>query len=433
VKGRIGIIGGGIAGLSTAYYLMKRGFEPTVFESETSLGGLAGMIELEPSVFIERFYHFICKPDGHLLELVKELDLAHQLRWHETKMSLFHNGQLHPFGSPFDLLNFSPLSMGQRLRVGIHVIKSRQLKNWHVLDGRTAVDWLKDELGEEAYRVIWEPLLKMKFGPRHTEVSAAWIWSRIARVAKSRVGVRQVERLGYLVGGTGSLLRRLAERLEGRIRLNATIRKIRIEDGRVRGLDVSGRFEPFDGVVSTVPLKLLAELAPEISENYRKQLLQIEYLGVTCLLLKLRHSFSPYFWTNISDQSIPFAGMIEFSRLNPLPELKGQSVLYIPHYLSASEERFGWDLNKTVQQYLPALKRINPSFREADIVSAVLSKAAFAQVVCQVGFSALIPPFHAPVEGLFLTDSTQLYPEDRVISDLIGCGKQVAELICATH
>ena len=426
---RIGIVGGGVAGLSTAHFLLEQGFDPVVFEAAPVPGGLASTIEIEPGVRLERFYHFICAPDVHLLRLAESLGLGHRIHWRETRMALFHGGRLHPFGSPLELMRFSPLSMQDRLRVGLHVLQARRIRDWHVLDGMTAVDWLRRELGDEAYRVIWEPLLSMKFGERHREVSAAWIWSRIARVAKSRRGLRQAEKLGYLEGGTGVLLDALSRRLEGRIHLGAKVERIAIEANRVKGVQVDGRLEPFDAVVSTVPLRILARIAPELPSSYLDQLLGIEYLGVTCLLLKLKRSFGPYFWTNVSDPAIPFAGTIEYTRLNPMPALRGQSILYVPHYLPSEDDRFGWDLDRTLAEYLPALRRINPDFRQADIADAMLSRAPHAQVVCGVGFAALVPPFHAPVEGLFLTDSTQLYPEDRVISDLIRCAGEVASLV----
>lgn len=426
---RVGIIGGGVAGLSCAHFLLEQGIEPVVFEAAPVLGGLASTLEIEPGVFLERFYHFICQPDVDLKRLVEALGIGHRLRWRETRMALFHGESLHPFGSPLELLKFSPLSPLDRMRVGLHVLKSRQLKNWHSLDGLTAVDWLKRELGPQAYKVIWEPLLTMKFGERHTDISAAWIWSRIARVAKSRQGIRQKEVLGYLEGGTHLLLQRLAEKLGPRIRLGTPVEEIVIEGGVARGIRVNGQVQRFDAVVSTVPLRQFAKLAPTLPDMYRRQLEGIDYIGVTCLLLKLKRSFSPYFWTNVSEPSIPFAGCIEYTRLNPMPALKGYSILYVPHYLSAQEERYGWDLEKTLSEYIPALQRINPTFRQTDIADAILSKAPFAQVVCQTGFAALVPPFHAPTEGLYLTDSTQLYPEDRVISDLIRCAEKVSTMV----
>lgn len=426
---RVAVIGGGVAGLSCAWFLNQAGIDATVFESSSAPGGLASTFEIEPGVWLERFYHFICQPDEDLKRMVERLGLSHRLRWRETRMALFHGEHLHPFGSPLELLRFQPLKPIDRLRVGLHVLKSRRLKDWHSLDALTASDWLRQELGEDAYRVIWEPLLTMKFGEEHRQISAAWIWSRIARVARSRKGIFGKEQLGYLEGGTQLLLTTLAEQMPGKVRLNAPVEQVLMKAGQVLGLKVGGQDLPFDAVVSTVPLRLLARLAPELPDAYRQQLLNVDYIGVTCLLLKLKRSFSPYFWTNVSDESIPFAGCIEYTRLNPMASLKQSTLLYVPHYLSSSEERYGWDLDTTLKHYLPALKRINPDFRAADIAEAYLNKAPYAQVLCRKGFAGLVPPFHAPVEGLYLTDSTQLYPEDRVISDLIRCAERVSELV----
>lgn len=426
---RIGIIGGGIAGLSCAWFLKQQGYAPVVYEAGSQPGGLASTLEVEPGVWIERFYHFICQPDRDLLELAQTLGLGSKIRWRRTRMALFHGERLHPFGSPLELLRFSPLAPLDRLRVGLHVLKARRIQDWHALDGLTAVEWLKREVGADAWRVIWEPLLTLKFGPHFEDISAAWIWSRIARVARSRQGLRQEEQLGYLEGGTGTLLKALVQALPGQVRLDTPIERICMSAGRVQGVQVAGRLEPLDAVVSTVPLRLLARLAPDLPQAYQQQLNVVEYLGVSCLLLKLKRIFSPYFWTNVSDASIPFAGCIEYTRLNPMPELRGQSLLYVPHYLPAQDPRYDWSLEQTITTYLPALKRLNPDFRREDIADAWLSKAPHAQVVCRKGFAALVPPFHAPVEGLFLTDSTQLYPEDRVISDLIRCARQVAGLV----
>ena len=53
---RIGIIGGGIAGLTAAYELAKKGHNVTVFEKEAELGGQASTFPIE-GTRLEKFYH----------------------------------------------------------------------------------------------------------------------------------------------------------------------------------------------------------------------------------------------------------------------------------------------------------------------------------------------------------------------------------------
>ena len=54
----IGIVGGGILGLSLAFYLQKRGHEVAVYERNSYLGGLASSFDYGDFVW-DRFYHVI--------------------------------------------------------------------------------------------------------------------------------------------------------------------------------------------------------------------------------------------------------------------------------------------------------------------------------------------------------------------------------------
>ena len=53
-KKRIGIIGGGITGLTVAYQILKKGHHVTIFE-KSQLGGLIGSIKIGKS-YLESFY-----------------------------------------------------------------------------------------------------------------------------------------------------------------------------------------------------------------------------------------------------------------------------------------------------------------------------------------------------------------------------------------
>src|SRR6516165_514048 len=75
---RVVIIGGGISGLSTAYYLAKRGIPSTILESRPRLGGVIQTehvegctIEAGPDSFLS------AKPAA--LELIRELGMSDQV------------------------------------------------------------------------------------------------------------------------------------------------------------------------------------------------------------------------------------------------------------------------------------------------------------------------------------------------------------------
>ena len=71
----IGIIGGGITGLTLGYYFSKNGHNPTIFEKKSDSGGLIGTFET-CSAHLEKYYHHIFTSDKHTIELIEELNLC---------------------------------------------------------------------------------------------------------------------------------------------------------------------------------------------------------------------------------------------------------------------------------------------------------------------------------------------------------------------
>ncbi len=257
----IAIIGAGIAGLTTAYRFAKMDYKVTLLEKEKVPGGLASSFLFDDH-YIERYYHFICKNDYELIELCEELGLTNDLIWKNSNMIFFYEGEHYPFGSPLDLLRFKPVSISGRIRFGLNVIYARNLKYWQKLENISARDWLVKHLGWRTYEVIWYPLLRIKFGDYYDQISAAWIWHRIHRVATSRKKFLQKEMLGYLRGGTKKLIDTLIEKVVffgGKILYSSPIERLLRKDNRLVLKTPKQEFN-FDVVVSTIPLPALTKI-----------------------------------------------------------------------------------------------------------------------------------------------------------------------------
>jgi protoporphyrinogen oxidase len=147
-----------------AHFLSLQGHQVEVFEQAPLLGGLAGSFDFD-GFQVEKYYHFVCHDDRDLLDLLSSLGMAEELAWQTGKMKFFYRGEMYPFGTPWDLLRFRPLSLASRIRFGLNVALSRSAKSWERYESITARDWLIAQIGHQAYEVIWEPLLRIKFGP----------------------------------------------------------------------------------------------------------------------------------------------------------------------------------------------------------------------------------------------------------------------------
>jgi protoporphyrinogen oxidase len=420
------VIGGGPAGIKAAHALVKAGVEVTLLESSQVLGGLASSFDVQ-GVRIERYYHFVCKGDDHLVDTLAELGLSHRLRWRDSRMAYFVDGRLYPFLTPLELLRFSPLRPGDRVRAGLAVKLAQRMKEEDLAEQR-AIPWLKRMFGERAYRVIWEPLMRFKFAEHAEDISAAWIWARMVRLSRSRTSPWR-EELGYIEGGSKVVLEGLGRDFEargGRVVLGADVQRIVIEGGRAAGVRVGGETMAADAVISTATTSRFRQLAPDLDGPYMEGLKRIPTIGIFCLFLRLARPVTPFFWVNTNDPRVPFAGMIEYTNLNPLPELQGDTILYVPQYLSADDPRYAQDDEQVLRSYTDALALIHPAFDRSWVRFSAVFRDRFAQPICLTDYRATTPSVQTPIPNLFLTDSCQLHPHDRTISGSFGLGLEAA-------
>jgi len=423
---RVVVIGAGPAGLRAAHDLVKRGAHVTLLESSPVLGGLASRFDLG-GVSIERYYHFICRGDDHLVAALDELRLSHALRWRDSRMAYFVDGALYPFLTPLELLRFRPLGLADRVRAGIALKRAQRMKE-EELAARPAIPWLTALFGRAAYRAIWEPLLRFKFAEHAPAVSAAWIWARMVRLSRSRPSPWR-ESLGYLEGGSQVVLEGLGRDFAargGHVALNAAVEAIVLEGGRARGVRVNGELLPADAVISTVTTSRFRQLARDLPPEYHERLARIPTIGIFCLLLRLARPITPFFWVNTNDPRVPFAGMIEYTNLNPLPELGGDTVLYVPQYLSADDPRYAQSDEQVLSAYADGLALLNPAFDRRWVKFHAVFRDRFAQPICLTDYRTTTPSVRTPVDNLLLTDSCQLHPHDRTISGSFGLGLAAA-------
>jgi protoporphyrinogen oxidase len=428
------VIGAGLAGLTAAYTLARAGQRVTVLEAAADYGGLAASHPLEGQA-VEQFYHFICRSDHHLVKLLADLGLTDQLHWRHTRTAFYHNGRHYAFGTPVDLLRFRPVPWLQRLRFGLHILRSYYRRNWNRLDDIPAKAWLIENIGQEAYQVIWHPLLHVKFADHYDKISAAWMWHRIWRVAQSRRWLLDREMFGWLEQGSATLVDGLVSALRASptvtLQANTPVRGLQVNAGRITRVETDAGPLACDAVISTVALPILDQWLPRPTPAYFERARQINSIGVVCLRLNLRQPFTSNFWLNINDPHISFNGVIELTNLNARLRAAGLNIIYIPYYLDTREPRYSAPDSALYAEYLPMLKQLNPAFETASIKEGQVFRYPYAQPIFTTGFARQVPGLRTPLAGLYVTDSSQFYPEDRTLSAAIQQGRQAAKFVAA--
>ena len=330
------VVGGGFTGLSAAYELTRLGLDVTLFEKENTLGGLAGSFAVGDTS-LEKFYHHIFTSDTDMIRLLSKLGLNQKLAWLESSVGVYHQGQTYPFTTPANLLRFPAISLPDRLRLGLTSLRLQRYKNWHNLEDITAREWIIKHAGERNYKVIWEPLLRGKFGERSDEVGMVWFWGKIYVRLGSRGRGMQKEKLGYLMGSFRQVIDVLAQQIQGaggEIRANSAVSRVVIEGNRVKGIETQHGVVPLDIIIATVPSFSFLLIAPELPDAYKAKLKGTQYQATMCLVLTLKKSLSRFYWLNISDASIPFVAAIEHTNLIDRARYGDKHIVYLSNYLS---------------------------------------------------------------------------------------------------
>jgi protoporphyrinogen oxidase len=410
----VGIVGGGIMGVTLAYFLARKGIPCDVFEASPVLGGLAGPLVLDDGTEVDRFYHAILSSDAHLRSLCEELGIADQLRFRETRTAFYIDGGLHSMNSLVEFLAFKPLSLMGRIRLGLTVAAAQFYRDWHRLEAIEISEWLCWLGGRRVYDRLWKPMLVAKFDGDPSGVPATWMWARLVRMKSTRDGANQRERAGHLIGGYASLLRAMAGRIEdagGTINLRQAVNEVVVEDGRVTGLCVCAGFRPYGDVVITTQGPLAARLVPRADPEWRSNLERIPYLGIVCPLLVLDRPLSGTWTVNIADPSIPFTGVIETTSYIDPVFVGGHHLVYLPKYtapgsrwLSASDEEV-----RTV--WLGALHRMFPAFDDRWVRYFLVHRERYVEPLRRVASSGMVPGFRTAVRGLHLATTAQIYPQ----------------------
>jgi protoporphyrinogen/coproporphyrinogen III oxidase len=179
------IIGGGISGLSAAYYLSKAGIRPTLLERKPRVGGVIHTSVQQGCVLEEG-------PDGFMaakpwaMNLIRELGLADQVigsNDHSRITYIVKNGKLVPMPEGLQMMvptKFLPLvetqllSWSAKIRMGMEIFRQPRGPQ----PDRSVYEFLLDHYGEESIDYLAEPLLAGVYGGDPREMSVNSVLAR---------------------------------------------------------------------------------------------------------------------------------------------------------------------------------------------------------------------------------------------------------------
>ena len=431
-KTKFAIVGGGMLGLTLAMRMTKQGHDVTLIEAAPTLGGLAGVWNIGDVVF-DKHYHVTLLSDSRTRGLVEEIGLGDDLRWIETKTGFYTDDTLYSMSDTKEFLNFPPLKMIEKLRLGATIFYASKIKNWKRLEHTKVADWLIRWSGKGTFEKIWQPLLKAKLGESYKKTSASFIWACISRMYKARRTGLKKEMFGYVTGGYSKIINRLADvldELEVDVRTDSPISQVtKDDDGRFTISYNDKPAERFDKVIMTTPNSILSRVCTDLSQDERERFDKVEYLGIVCASVLLKKPLSPYYVTNITDDWVPMTAVIEMTTIVDPAELNGQSLVFLPKYVPAEHELFEKSDEEIQESFLSALDRMYTEFTRDDVVDFKISRVKTVMAIPTLGYSKLLPPMKSSVDGLYIVNSSYILKGNLNVNETITIAEKAMDTV----
>ncbi len=400
--------------------------------------------------------HYIGTSDKEMHDLCQEIGCV--LETWPSSVSIFRNGELHPFTTPMDLIRFSPMSPLSRIRMGVGALwLQKRAHSVEPYEGITIREWVEKVMGKPAWEHVWGPLLYGKFRDQADDISMSWLWAKL----RNRRQVTGEEAKGeLLVIPKDSFetifvrLRALIEERGGRVLIDRPAASLsRDADGKFlvtpgapdsfrrghdpRDFEVAGEPERYDAVIAALPSDVFEQLlepdlAAQVGEPYLEKTRGIEYFAALCLLCEMDRQFHPFYWTNVADTDLGFIGLIEQTNLVPPERFDGRRFLYVANYLPRDHELLSKSMDELIDFYEPGLKKVNPAFERSWIKQSWMFREPAGQPVVLPNYRDRMPSYRAGVPGLYLANTTQVYPDDRGTNYAVREAEEVVADLLAT-
>lgn len=430
---RWGIVGGGILGMNIAHRLAIAGHKVTIYEAAPTLGGLAKSWRLG-DIEWDRHYHVILKSDRTLRSLLDDLGLEKDIEWRETKTGCYADGKVHSVSNAVEFLKFPPLSLVERVRLGLTVFYASRVKDWQRLENMSVEEWLTRLSGHRTFEVFWLPLLRSKLGENYKKASAAFIWAIIQRLYRARRTGMKREMFGYVSGGYKRVLATYELRLHELgvdIVTNSPVSQVARADVGVQ-VKHPGGISTFDRVLVSTPAPLAARIIEGLAPDEVQRLENVIYQGMVCVSLLLDRPLSGFYVTNLTDDA-PFTGVIEMSALVSAEEFNYRTLVYLPKYTVEDDPIVSKSDDEIVAEFTASLREIFPAAVQAEVVASRVSRVRHVLPVSTLGYSKSVPSMTTSDPDIFVVNSSQIINGTLNVNETLELANRVLEVIGAPN
>ena len=423
------VLGGGVAGIATAAYLLDRGYQVDLIEARGFLGGRSfSFTDKEWEVAVDNGQHVITKCCSQFLDLLQRLEALD--RWYQQPRlqlrvldSQGNAGTLSSsrFPSPFHLapsfLRYTHLGFRDKCRVALALARAKFTdRHQPSLEQITFKEWLdRHGQSERAVQNFWNLLLMPTLNDHVQDVSATM---GLMIVQEGMLAGSHSADLGYaqegLLDALGEPAREFLSKRGARLILGSPIRGLMAKSGQVQAVELSsGEIWGGQIFVSALPFDaLLRVLPPEALEMpYFQRLTALESSPIVNIHLWYDREVMAQDFCVFVDSSLQWvfnkSRIYARSRLGlkkpGLADRRGSNAgQHICISLSAAWEYIDQPREALAERFIDEMARVFPEAKNSRVERAVVVKQRQATFRCLPGANDLRPASSTPYRNLFL-------------------------------
>ena len=191
-----------------------------------------------------------------------------------------------------------------------------------------------------------------------------------------------------------------------------------------------GLIENFDYIVNTTPYEIAKNIFFDLLRNDEKEKMNsLNYTACKTEIVYSEQSFTPYYWINIGDNTIPFGGIIEHTNMIDKKNYDNMNIIYISNYIDRKDKIYSMNEIELFELYYPFLLKINPNFKKENIKKIECYEELYAQPIIRTNYSNSMLEFQLKEKNIFMGTMAQIYPEDRGMNYAIKTGIEIANKI----
>jgi len=339
--GSIVILGGGLAGLSTAWHLQKAGYNNYhLFEKESRIGGLTRSETVDGFTF-DYTGHLLHFKDKNIKETVLGL-LGENIGFIERNSWIYSKNvftrypfQTNTYGLPEEvikecIIGFIEAKYG-RNGSGVSSNDSKPQEE------KTFEDWIYENFGSGIAKHFMIPYNEKLWTVPPSEMTTEWMGRFVPQTSLEQIldGALsdQSQKVGYnanfyypLNGGIEALPKAFASSLSN-IHTDSEIQKIDLIEKKVTLKN--GEEIRYDKLVSSLPLNILANSINTLPANIKNSIANLRYNSVFNINLGVDRDLSDKHWVYFPELEYSFYRIGFSSNFSPYMAPKGTSSIYI--------------------------------------------------------------------------------------------------------